>query len=61
MAYINMLYFSYHRDSKVKEQNDRESVKGFQNLEDRRIGERKETLRRENKREKKKKNDRVQK
>lgn len=29
MAYINMLYFSYHRDSKVKEQNDRESVKGF--------------------------------
>ena len=29
MAYINMLYFSYHRDSKVKEQNERENVKGF--------------------------------
>lgn len=55
MAYINMLYFSYHRDSKVKEQNERENVKGFQNLEDRRIVEREETLHRENKGKKKKK------
>lgn len=29
MAYINLLYFSYHRDSEVKEQNERENVKGF--------------------------------
>lgn len=55
MAYINMLYFSYHRDSKVKEQNERENVKGFQNLEERRIVEREETLHRENKGKKKKK------
>lgn len=41
MAYINMLYFSYHRDRKVKEQNVGEGKceVRFQNLEDRRIGE----------------------